>query len=157
MRKLGYILLFVVGGVSGAAGGFLLSAEPSPEQAEPVIPSPETSIHAQIETAYDYIRLNSQFVIPVVVSGRVKSLVAMSLSLEVKKASGDLIFAREPKLRDVFLRVLFDHANSGGFDGEFTASGNLAALRRALVEAGRQVIGASLNDVLITDIARQDS
>lgn len=113
--------------------------------------------HSDVSTDFDYVKMNSQFIIPIVAAGKVRSLVALSISLEVKKGSGDLIFTREPKIRDVFLRTLFDHANSGGFDGEFTLSGNLSSLRRALVDAGKIVASEAIVDVLITDIARQDS
>lgn len=146
----------VAGLLIGSGAGMFLGAKPEVTAAKAADPK-EMHVHAEVQTDFDYIRMNSQFVIPLVASGKVKSLVALSLSLEVQKGSGDVIFAREPKIRDVFLRVLFDHANSGGFEGEFTAGGTLASLRRALTEAGRQVVGPVLQDVLITDIARQDS
>jgi hypothetical protein len=66
------------------------------------------------------------------------------------------VYGREPKLRDGFLIVLFDHAAAGGFDGDFTAPTKLAALRRALTEQARAILGPIANDVLIQDIVRQD-
>jgi flagellar FliL protein len=53
--------------------------------------------------------------------------------------------------------VLFDHANSGGFNGSFTDGANLVLLRKALLEAAQRVIGPNVLDALISDIARQDS
>lgn len=106
---------------------------------------------------HDYVKLNNQFVIPVVEKGRVAALVILSLSLEVPPGGGDAVFAAEPKLRDAFLRVLFDHANSGGFSGSFTESAALAPLRTALLEAGQGVLGDRLGAVLIGDIVRQDN
>ena len=84
-------------------------------------------------------------------------MVILSLSLEVKPSSSEQVYAKEPKLRDVFLQVMFDHANAGGFRGSFTDGSNLILLRRALQEAGVSVLGDILTDVLIVDIARQDS
>ena len=89
--------------------------------------------------------------------GRVGALVVLSLSLEVPLGQTEAVHAREPRLRDEFLRVLFDHANSGGFRGTFTDSANLVLLRRALLEAAQKAMGDSITDVLITDIVRQDS
>jgi hypothetical protein len=106
---------------------------------------------------HDYVKMNNQFVIPVVTDGRIKALVVMSLSLEVVKGAGEQVYAREPKLRDAFLRVMFDHANSGGFDGDFTSNGNMLHLREALGDAGRSVLGDLVSEVLIIDIVRQDS
>ena len=109
------------------------------------------------EPLHDYVKLNNQFVIPVVENGRVAALVILSLSLEVPPGGSDTVFAAEPKLRDAFLRVLFDHANSGGCSGSFTEGAALAPLRTALLEAGQTVLGAKLTAVLIGDIVRQDN
>ena len=49
------------------------------------------------------------------------------------------------------------HANTGGFSGTFTDGSNLVVLRNSLKEAAVQVLGKAVTDVLITDIARQDS
>ena len=66
------------------------------------------------------------------------------------------IYSKEPKLRDSFLQVLFDHANIGGFDGAFTNANNLAVLRGALREVAQKDMGDQVTDVLIVEIARQD-
>jgi hypothetical protein len=101
--------------------------------------------------------MSNQFVVPVLKEGRISALVVLSLSLETAAGMRETVFAREPKLRDAFLQVLFDHANAGAFDGNFTASGRIDTLRRSLSEAARPILGAGVYDVLITDIARQDS
>jgi len=104
----------------------------------------------------EFVRLQNQFVIPVVRDELVRSLVVMSLSLEVTAAGVDSVYSREPKLRDAFLRVLFDHAHVGGFDGTFTESSRLSSLRVALLEAAQATLGAEVHDILITDIVRQE-
>ncbi len=109
------------------------------------------------ESSYEYMKMNNQFVIPVVVDNRIKSLVVVTLNLEVVLGQLDNVYAREPKLRDLFLRVMFDHANAGGFDGEFTQSGKLNSLRLALTEIAHKNFSGVINDVLILDIVRQDS
>lgn len=106
--------------------------------------------------AAEYVKLNNQFVVPVVTAERVESLVVLSLSLEIAPGNAEVIYRREPKLRDGFLQVLFDHANMGGFRGGFTDTARLDVLRGALREVAQTVIGPSVGDVLITDIARQD-
>lgn len=105
----------------------------------------------------EYVRLNNQFVVPVVKEGRVSAMVVLSLTLEVDPGETETVFQREPKLRDVFLQVLFDHANLGGFSGSFTDGSNLVVLRTGLKEAAALVLGDTVRNVLITDIARQDS
>jgi flagellar FliL protein len=109
------------------------------------------------EVLPEFVKMNNQFVVPVVVQGRVVSMVILSLSLEVATGTSEQVYSREPKLRDGFLQVLFDHANSGGFKGSFTDSSNLVLLRRTLMETARSILGEVVQDVLISDIARQDS
>lgn len=120
--------------------------------------SGEAETHAgDTATSPEYVKLNNQFVVPVVQDGRVAAMVVLSLSLEVEPGNTEVVYQREPKLRDVFLQVLFDHANVGGFSGSFTDGSNLVVLRTSLKEAAALVLGTTVRDVLITDIARQDS
>jgi flagellar basal body-associated protein FliL len=120
-------------------------------EGDPVAPPPPA------DAAKDYVRLANQFVVPVVREGRVSALVILTLSIEVTAGSADELRAREPRLRDALLRVLFDHANAGGFHGSFTDGEMLAALRMALREAAVRVLGPSATDVLIMDLVRQDN
>lgn len=105
----------------------------------------------------EFVKLNNQFVVPVIDSEAVTSLVILSLTLEVKTGSSEVVFGAEPKLRDSFLQVLFDYANAKGFDGAFTQSSRMAQLRKALAEPARAVLGETVKDVLIVDIVRQDT
>lgn len=106
----------------------------------------------------EYFRISKPFIIPVVQGQKVAGLVTMSLSIEASDGLGDSFFSREPKLRDTLLQVMFDHANTGGFDGAFTLPSNLDPLRNALTEAAQQVLGREqVREVLILEIGRQDN
>lgn len=108
------------------------------------------------EPTTDFVKMNNQFVVPIVRENDIAALVVLSISFEVPTGGSETIYQREPKLRDRFLQVLFDHANTGGFDGAFTAGPNMVALRTALLETARHELGNNVRDILITDIARQD-
>lgn len=154
IRKLIPILLALVGLGAGLGGGVFLRPPPEgPAEAEKVA---EEKAEAETQPP-DYVKLNNQFVVPIVEGGRVASMVVLSLSLEVAAGNTETVYSREPKIRDVFLQVLFDHANTGGFRGSFTDGSNLVLLRRALKEKAIGVMGDIVTDVLITEIARQDS
>lgn len=164
LGKLLPILLALIGLGGGVAAGLVLRPAPAPEDyaAEAGVEPAADGDHAEAEgdpdeNAPEYVKLNNQFVVPVVEKGRVAALVVLSLSLEVDLGSTEAVYLREPKLRDVFLQVMFDHANTGGFSGSFTDGSNLVVLRNSLKEAAAQVLGPVITDVLITDIARQDS
>ena len=171
MRKLLPILLAVIGLLAGGGAGYFL--RPAAEEAAPNPCGDVQTAEAGGEAAHDegeaegegegdaalkeYVKLNNQFIVPVVKKGAVESLVILSVSLEVTTGASQEVYAVEPKLRDNFLQVLFDHANAGGFDGAFTASNNMDVLRQALLEVAQQSLDKKVSDVLIVDIVRQDN
>ncbi len=103
-----------------------------------------------------YVKLANQFVVPLMGPDRVRATVILTLSLEVPQGSQDAVYAIEPKLRDAFLRVLFDHANAGGFDGNFLNSAGLDDLRDALLESAVTSVGPAVKQVLIVDLVKQE-
>ncbi len=166
IRKLIPVLLALLGLGVGIGAGLFLRAPPEPmatgDHAAHATDGDhgvkaETEVPIDPEMMPDYVKMNNQFIVPILDDGRIVAMVVLSLSLEVKQGSTDDVFAREPKLRDVFLQVMFDHANAGGFLGSFTDAANLVQLRSALLEAAKSTLGEIVSDVLIVDIVRQDS
>ncbi len=159
MRKILPILLAVLGLGAGAGAGLMLRPEPELAEIDEHAEAEAEAVEAEQAAAaeLDFVKLNNQFIVPIVRDGQVTAMIAMSVSLQVKIGMREDVYSREPKLRDLFLRVMFDHANAGGFDGQFTSSDTLGALRRALLEAARSVMGRDVSDILIIDIVRQDS
>jgi len=162
------VLLLLLGVAGGVGAGLLLG----PGDAEGPAASAQTSDDADATDdsgtaegtrgttpadGTEFVRLNNQFVVPIVRDGSVRSLVVMALTLEVDSGNNQAVFDREPRLRDSFLQVMFAHANAGGFDGSFTEAAAMDPLRAALGDAARQVLGAIVSDVLIVDITRQDA
>jgi flagellar FliL protein len=176
MGKLLPVLIVLFGLIGGTGAGYLLrpAADPdAPADAEVDVaaddhaaPEPADDDHAAAHDAgghdapagpvNDFVKLNNQFVVPVVRDGGVTAIVVLSLSLETESGQAERVYAFEPKLRDAFLQVLFDHANAGGFDGNFTADDSLGALRRSLRESAQAVLGPAVKDILLLDILRQD-
>jgi flagellar protein FliL len=163
LKKLLPVLLGLVGlGIGGGAG---IALRPAAETAAETAAAGDAHAAAPAaheaaadpETAPEYVKMSNQFVVPVLEGGQVSAMVMLAISLEVAHGSTDPAYAREPKLRDAFLQVLFDHANAGGFNGDFTDSSNLTFLRKALLETAQSILGESVSDVLISDIVRQDS
>ncbi len=150
MRKLLPLLLACLGLGAGLGAGYALRPPAEGDMKE-------TEKSADLTTPRDYVKLSNQFVVPVLEGGRVTALVILSVTLEVTTGNGEAIYTREPKLRDAFLQVMFDHANAGGFRGTFTDGSNMVFLRQALREAAQRVTGEMVTDVLIVDIVRQDS
>lgn len=174
IAKLLPVILLIIGVGAGIGAGIMLAPAPEPEVAKNAGDEMGDDIdHSEEEEAAhddedvdmdalgpnknrEYIKIPNQFVVPVVERDSLSSLVVISLSLEAKAGLSEKIHLYEPKLRDAFLQVLFDHANMGGFRGAFTRSDVLNPLRTALREAAQEVLGKSVYDVLIVEISRQD-
>ncbi|MEL7013943.1 MAG: flagellar basal body-associated FliL family protein [Pseudomonadota bacterium] len=174
MSKLLPVLLLLIGTGAGFGAGIFLAPDPVecpdpsdleggaalPEGCEPEPDLAEGDEDASAEEAeappVEFVRMNDQIVVPVLSDGDVRSLVVLSITLEVDIGQTAAIFALEPKLRDAFLRVLFDHANVGGFDGNYTDAARMEGLRRALLEIARKTGGDVVQNVLILDLLRQD-
>lgn len=166
MKKLLPIILIIIGLGAGAAAGMLLKPEPEA--------TPDTEVAAEHpadtgpekrrselgeedpDAQFEYVKMNNQFVVPVVHGAKVTALIVMSLSIEIAAGNKEAVFEVEPKLRDSFLQVMFNHANAGGFDGVFTEGEKMSDLRGRLFEAARGVLGSVASDILIFDIVRQD-
>ncbi|QPH53092.1 flagellar basal body-associated FliL family protein [Pontivivens ytuae] len=149
MRLLLVLVLIVVGALAGGGAGYAL--RPS---GPPPMPVPEEE--AAPDGTYAFVEFGSQFVVPLTEDGEITGLVALSLSVETEATQAQTVMDREPRLRDAFLRVLFDHANAGGFDGAFTDGQRMRDLRTRLDMAASEELGSAARGVLITNLARQD-
>ena len=154
------VILLVAGAGIGTGAGIFLKPAPPPEAEDAMMSeedkSEEMASEEEMVTEFEYLKMSNQFVVPVIEENQVASLIVMSLSLEVPAGQQQVVFTREPKLRDSFLQVMFDHANIGGFSGAFTNATTLETLRNALKEIAARDVGDLVSDVLITEIARQD-
>lgn len=151
MKKLLPLILALVGLLAGAGAGWTLrpGAErgPANEAASHYSPVPDNTVT---------LRLPGQFVVPILEEGRVRMMVVVSLALELAEGHNVSLQRQEARLRAVLLQVMFDHANTGGFEGVFTSGEALLLLRRTLREAARAELGPALHDVLITELLRED-
>ncbi len=168
MKKLIPILLILIFGGAGVAAGLMLKPEEITLQTETNPCGDDPNQHAEKtedapkpksaeDVSFEYVKLSNQFIVPVIKGDIVRSVAIVALSLEVKAGTKDKVFEVEPKLRDTFLQALFDHASLGGFDGAFATTENLIRMRKALKQNAVAVLGDMVNDVLVTDIARQDN
>lgn len=163
------LCLVIVGTAGGVGAGLMLKPQPDAvdatetAEAEGHVPAladtqadPDVGDRDMPDSDTEFVKLNNQFVVPLVSAERVEAMVVLSLSIEIASGNTELVYRREPKLRDGLLEALFDHANRGGFRGAFTDTARLDVLRRGLLEVAQSVLGPVASDVLITDLARQD-
>ena len=159
MSKLIPLFVFVLFSGLGAFAGLQMQGPSDSDVADDMADSEEektTKESPETEASTELVKLNNQFIIPVIDDDTVASLVVVSLGIEIASSQAGTVFSLEPKLRDAFLQVLFNHANIGGFDAAFTNSRNMNFLREALLSAGQSIAGDGVYGVFITDLARQD-
>ncbi|MEM9642033.1 MAG: flagellar basal body-associated FliL family protein [Pseudomonadota bacterium] len=161
MGKILPLVLVLVGLSGGVGAGYLLKPVPEVCAADDTVclekeAEAKETAESEAEVATEYAELNRQFIIPLLRGERVASLVVASLAVEVTEGETASVYDKEPKIRDAFLQIMFVHAHSGGFDGDFTSARSMKDLKTRLVEAAEPILGKVLKDVLITEIVRQD-
>lgn len=146
--KLLPILVALVAGIAlgdwlhGQKGGAAL-----PEEVETSRPDPGPTIDVEFP---------SQFFVPIVRNGNLRSVMVLELGMEVVEARAEAVYAQEFRLRDALLRALMIHANTGGFDGNFTSEPHLKLLGDTLLAAAHGISGEDVQTILIGNIARQE-
>lgn len=143
----------------GAGQGEDTAAAPcAPAEADPFAPAVAESHgggHGGESAAY--VEMDKPFVVPIFKGDKVVSMVVVSLSVETSTESAPEIEGVKPRLRDSFLKAMFRHANSGGFDGSYTSGAKMDDLKSALLQAAKGVLpDAPVDEILITEIAKQD-
>ncbi|SOH95098.1 Flagellar basal body-associated protein FliL [Monaibacterium marinum] len=146
MRFLIILSLAVICGAGGAGAAWVLK---SGQGTDAVMEDDEPS-------HYGFVELQNQFVVPLTDGDTISGLVAVSLAIEGEKGQETMIEDAEPRLRDAFLRVLFDHARADGFSGDFTNNTSMSELRNRLSTTAHGILGSIANGVLITSVTRQD-
>lgn len=160
------LILLLVGTGAGVGAGIALKPAPQEPHDDMANCAPgETPITAEAAPAavaevpkedVAYAQLENQFVVPVISDDRIAAMVVLSIGIAVPPGEEDSVFAIEPKLRDGLLQVMFNHANIGGFSGNFTSTSNMRILRDDMLRTAQRVLGPKALDVLVLDIVRQD-
>ncbi|HRO10637.1 flagellar basal body-associated FliL family protein [Amaricoccus sp.] len=180
MKKLAPLLIALLGLGVGVGVGLALKPAPEPEVAAACPPAEgEAEAKAEVACPADgadpfaptkpeekkkkaaelaYVQMDKPFVVPIFAGEKVAAMVVVSLSVETDTEGAHDVEALKPRLRDGFLKVMFRHANSGGFDGSFTSGRKMDDLKSALLRSAQEIVpGTLVEEVLITEIARQDS
>lgn len=169
MKKIIAIVLVLVGIAGGGAAGLMLKpSSPVSEDAdtptEKMAEKDATSEEASDEVSEDgpveavtYVKVGRQTIIPVLDKGETKALMLFELAVDVTSGQGARAQEMEPRLRDAFLRELFQMSYTGAFDETFTEDRIIDELRRNLVRAAQKHLGKkAVKDVLILNVMRQN-
>ena len=175
MKKILVLLIPVLALVGGVAAGEML--RPAPQGTDQaMVPGDDpgnaaSGEHAAPEHAGDHaakaddrgdgaaaegwFTFPTQFFVPLMRNGDMGTVMILTLSIETLQADLEAMKQQEHRLRDALLRELLIHANTGGFDGNFTAEARLAPLRERLHKAAQASTALPVKAILIEDIARR--
>lgn len=145
--KLPLVIVGVVLGLAfiGGAGGYWYMAPAESAAAKEVQPEDST-----------FIDMERKFVVPLVRGSRVRSLLVVGLQLEVTSSAETRAQEFKPKVRDLFLDVLFSMAVAGSFDGDLYSNNVQSEMRARLLEAAQRVLQDDVKGILIGELLRQD-
>ncbi|MGF1445903.1 MAG: flagellar basal body-associated FliL family protein [Pikeienuella sp.] len=147
MKLLLCAALIVMGLVGGAAIGHLLRPNSGSATQAPASPPSGPS---------DYVEIARQMIVPVVAGGETEALMIFEVALDVPASARERAFQREPRIRDAFLREMFEMSYAGAFADTYTSERVMEELRARLLAAARLHLGQRVRDVLILDALRQE-
>lgn len=128
---------------SGAPGGHETAADPG------------TGGHTGEER--NYVKINRQLIVPVVHERETRAVMLFELALDVPSSMTEAAYSAEPRLRDAFMRELFEMSFTGAFLTTYTDDRVVVELRERLRNAARDILGpGNVSEVLILDIIRQE-
>lgn len=170
MKKILPIILLVLGIVGGGAAGMFLKPPPPPPSEEEIAKKEAEAAAKKKEQEADadqlldgepptdraFVKVGRQTIIPVLDGGETRALMLFELAVDVPAESANLVHDMEPRLRDAFLRELFQMSYTGAFLTEFTDDRVIEELRRNLTRAARRYVGDEAREVLILDVMRQE-
>ncbi|MEL6217007.1 MAG: flagellar basal body-associated FliL family protein [Pseudomonadota bacterium] len=157
------LVLLVIGIAGGGALGMMLKPMPEPEtMAEPVKTEEDAMAEEKMkeedadEVPSSFVTIARQMIVPVVEGGETRALMLFEIALDVPEEYRESVLEREPRLRDAFLRELFELSYTGAFLETYTSDRVMEDLRGKLLAAARVHLGDRVSDVLILDALRQE-
>lgn len=152
IKKIALLIVPLLAMLGGAFAGDMLRPHPEPDpMAEPVAKAPAPV------TEPGWFTFPTQFFIPLVRQGDMSAIMILTLVIETDATQVAALEQQEHRLRDALLRQLMIHANTGGFDGNYTLDRNLETLREGLLKAAQSASQTPIRAVLIQDLARQST
>ena len=166
LQKLLPVIVIAVAGVAGGGGGYFAKSMLSGGGDKETVHTEEDSAHGgkkkkgghggETEASTQYLKFGRQFVVPVVRRGQPKSMVILDINLEVDNSLDDSMYTLEPRLRDALLARLLALASEDMLPQALEDVDKMDAMKAALLETSRGIMGDAALNVLILDLGIQN-
>ncbi|MEZ5892647.1 MAG: flagellar basal body-associated FliL family protein [Parvularculaceae bacterium] len=174
IKKLLPVIVIAVAAIAGGGGGFLaksmLSKGAKPEAHADAEGGETDDGHgkkakkkkgghggeAEDVGSTTYMKFSRQFVVPVIEKGRPKAMVILDLNIEVDNSLNESAYSLEPRLRDALLSRLIALAGEGMLPQMLEDAEKMDAMKAALLETSRSVMGDAAKNVLVLDLGMQN-
>ena len=164
MKKILPIILLIIGITAGGAAGLVLKPAHNSVVKDEISKQPETADsgepglpeEGEVPSDRTYVKVGRQTIIPVLDGTETRALMLFELAVDVPASSANIVHEMEPRLKDAFLRELFQMSYTGAFLTNFTDDRVIEELRRNLTRAARKHVGDIAREVLILDMMRQE-
>ncbi|WP_246587939.1 flagellar basal body-associated FliL family protein [Paracoccus bogoriensis] len=150
IKKITFLVIPLLAMLGGAFAGDMLRPRP---ESDPMDDLPLKPAAPAAEPGW--FTFPTQFFVPLVRQGDMSAIMVLTLVIETDATEVGALEHQEHRLRDALLRQLMIHANTGGFDGNYTLDRNLETLREGLLKAAQSATQTPIRAVLIQDLARQ--
>lgn len=150
IKKIALLIVPLLAMLGGAFAGDMLRPRPEPDPMAEPAPKPAPPVAEP-----GWFTFPTQFFVPLVRQGDMSAIMILTLVIETDATEVGALEQQEHRLRDALLRQLMIHANTGGFDGNYTLDRNLETLREGLLKAAQSATQTPIRAVLIQDLARQ--
>lgn len=114
-------------------------------------------VHSEDSTnGLGYFNFRRNFIVPVVDDQRVRALILINVSIEMNESGIEDAQAREPNIRDAFMKTLLAMSHEGMFNQDITNPDVYSEVQARLLETAKLNVDESVRSILLVDYARQD-
>lgn len=140
------IIIALIGGVVG--GSYFHEQNKTKEKKE--------KTEKFVDKQFFYSSLDKPLIIPIFEDGKASAMLIAEISLELTQADAVMVSNKKPRLRDEFLQVFSYYSSEGKLGKDMLSPRVQSEIRRDLTRVGKELVGDTLNAVLLGNLQRQD-
>ena len=143
------IIIIIVALIGGVVGGSYFHEQGKTEEKK-------EKTEKFVDKEFFYSTLDKPLIIPIFEDGKASAMLIAEISLELTQADAVMVSNKKPRLRDEFLQVFSYYSSEGKLGKDMLTPRVQSEIRRDLTRVGKELVGDTLNAVLLGNLQRQD-